>query len=66
VIGNTDKAMVDWLKSSFGGYVYCYLRKGNYKPYFRWQLVGKQAETLTREVRPYLITKKEQSLRLVA
>ena len=63
ILSNTDKKMVDWIYKTYGGHITTYKAKPerNAKEYYRWEIVGKKAITLTLFIRPFLITKQEQS-----
>jgi len=66
VIANTDKTLIDWLASNFGGYVYAQKKqKAYYKQAYQWVIAGKRATMIASMVSPFLIVKREQVKRLL-
>ena len=69
--GNTDRDVVDWLKSLYEGSISTenpgklkLYRDGNYNeplPIHRWVLCGKNANKFLRDISPFLRQKKKQS-----
>lgn len=65
-IGNTDIRMIDKLVLLFGGNVHLYRRKKSKdgykrKPFWMWQVSGKEAARILNIILPYLIVKREQA-----
>ncbi len=65
-VGNTDKALIEWLHKSFGAYMYEHKHYSCEKikrklPSFVWTIVGNQALSFLEIVHPYLRIKKEQA-----
>lgn len=62
-VTNTNKALTDMLKDTFGGYVR--EEKKRYLPRAKirhvWEVSAKQAEVFLRLVKPYLLLKREQA-----
>ena len=62
VIVNTNKDLMDWIQSNFGGSVH--KRKAhseNWKQAYDWRIVCTQAINLIELIKPYLIIKKNQA-----
>jgi len=64
-VSNTDKALIDWLKNTFGGLVNTRTRKqipaNSRKQVFMWTVTGERLTHLCEEILPYLICKKRQA-----
>lgn len=62
-VTNTDQRLTDWLVETFGGYVWhegkSYM--ANAKPRHVWEVSARKAQTLLREVEPYLKLKQQQA-----
>lgn len=58
-----DRAPLDAIAERFGSSTVFALKQVNpkYRPAFRWQAHGPQAEALVRAVQPYLLIKQEQA-----
>lgn len=63
-VTNTDRRLINWLVSNFGGNVHGNgRRKKGWKESYKWLLTGhKVQESLLLAVLPYLILKREQAL----
>ena len=61
VVGNTDEWLCLWLKSNFGGYVYCRKRAKPYSNFWSWHLQHQKARIFLELVLPYLQIKKAQA-----
>jgi cytochrome c-type biogenesis protein CcmH/NrfF len=59
VVGNTDRRLIDWLVSEFGGRVYAQKRKG-VKTLYSWRIPIRRERVLMEAVAPYLKLKREQ------
>jgi len=66
IIDNTDRKMVNWVFYHYGGRITTYKAKPekNRQEHYRWEIAGKKAIELTLLVRPFLLTKQEQSLKV--
>jgi hypothetical protein len=66
IVTNTSKPLMEAIRASFGGSyrVRTPCRTNNLVCY-NWTLSGKEAEALARRLRPHLIVKAEQVLRIV-
>lgn len=62
VVVNTNPKPIKLLKEVFGGRIYS-LRGTScgWRPTWRWETVCKKAESIIRELLPYLIVKKEEA-----
>lgn len=64
-ITNTDRSLIDWLLSTFGGHVsdnsHSPSRK-NQRPCWAWRTMGTQAKVFLQDISPYLRIKKDQAL----
>ena len=62
-IANTNQEIIEWCKSSFGGWIYLKTPKNgeNWKDAYCWQLTGPNLEPLLIKLLPYLRIKKEQA-----
>lgn len=56
-----DKRLLEWIKARFGGSIST-ARKSQVS---EWSLQGKKAESLARELQPFLIVKDEQVKRII-
>lgn len=61
-VGNTNKAVLEWLQETFGGKLYLHKRVERRKPYWRWQLDRAHTTSFLKGVLPYLKIKQEQAL----
>ena len=63
VVSNTNKGLVDWLQTKFGGSVYlCRKQQGNQKEAYMWRVLKKkEIELLLLATLPYLVIKREQA-----
>ena len=63
---NTDQQIIDWLCKTFGGNYYTQPyptpKYPTRKPLHIWNISGRKAEVLAEKLRPFLITRKEQSM----
>lgn len=62
-ITSTDKRLIDWLETTVGGTHYTDKRqRQNWKPAYRWRLLGRSAQERTLlAIIPYMILKREQA-----
>jgi hypothetical protein len=62
-LGNSDRRMVEWIKSNYGGYIQHQRARPEKKrnEYFIYKLIGKKAVGLALALEPYLITKKAKA-----
>lgn len=60
-VANTDRRLIEWLAGIHGRPSQVKEQKGNRKPCWRWQMTGRAAEAILRQVRPYLKLKGEQA-----
>lgn len=64
-VTNTDKALIDWLKNTFGGLISTRTRKqmpaNSRKQVYIWTITGERLTHLCEEILPYLICKKRQA-----
>lgn len=62
IVGMADPEAVDWLKGTFGGYIYGYDQKGAGKrPMHRWMLSGLRCQYFLKLLLPYLKVKRDQA-----
>jgi hypothetical protein len=61
-VANTERRLVDWLKTTFGGCVRVSSRKRPNRPCFQWTLTTRQAGDFLALVLPFLLVKREQAL----
>ena len=63
LVVNTNKEILEWIKSIFGGGVYSHGKPESikHKQCYTWNIDAKKAEILLREVFPYLKIKKPQA-----
>ena len=64
-LSSTDEVLIDWIIDIFGGW------KGKYTPrqtplnsrkkIYRWQITGKNLETVLFLIKPYLVIKKQEA-----
>ena len=60
-VSNTNKEIIEWLKSSFGGYIYTRTPKNpNDNISYTWSLDAKNTESVLKSIQPYLKIKKRQ------
>lgn len=63
-VSNTEKSLIDWLYSTFGGTVTKYtpsqMAKNCRKQVFKWQVTGKNIDMICALIRPYSTIKVEQ------
>lgn len=66
VITNTNLELIQWLKTTLGGNI-CLLKKQKEtsKQCYQWRIAGRKARELAFDVKPYLIVKKDQVLRII-
>jgi hypothetical protein len=65
---NTDKAVIEWLKKTFGGSVCMnatHLRKPNHRQVYSWSVVSNDADRLCKSIVPYLRVKTAQCVGLI-
>ena len=69
---NTDKKIIDWLKSTFGGVVAVRTRKKEWgdnperaKPAWRWRVMCQKAYRLCKAVMPYMKGDKKRKVKEV-
>ncbi len=62
-VTNTNKALIDWLHRTYGGYVWAERRQyiPNAKPRFAWEVSAQAAYRFLHQVRPFLMLKAEQA-----
>jgi hypothetical protein len=64
-VTNTDRRLIDWIVSNFGGAVCAEIKKNSFTPgskIFRWVVYGREIqEQFLLGVLPYLVIKKEQA-----
>jgi len=65
IVVNTNKDLINWLKSEFGGSIATSKARGSSQTSYRWTVQGKAAESLGRIVQPLLICKKDQITRII-
>jgi hypothetical protein len=58
-IVNTDKELVDWLLSTFGGHISHYSHRK--RLCWAWRVMGNEAKRFLQSILPYLRIKKEQA-----
>lgn len=60
-IANTNREIIEWLKASYGGWIYTkYYKDKQHKDCYCWQLTGPALEGFLLKIQPYLKIKKEQ------
>lgn len=59
-IANTNKGIIDWLHSSYGGNVHHRIIGGNNKDAYCWTLAGEKIVPFLDKVMPYLKIKRQQ------
>ncbi len=59
-ITNTDKPVLDWTASMFGGTVRC-RSNGKYRPVFVWDMAGPGAAVFLSTISPWLRIKAQQA-----
>ena len=63
-VTNTDKNLIDWLSSTFGGRIYTYtakqLPKNSRRTTYRWIATGERVTHIAEIILPYLIVKIRQ------
>ena len=58
---NTDKRIIEWFASNFGGCIYTKTSKGNCKTIYSWHLnITEQIDDFIRKLYPYLLIKLEK------
>lgn len=60
MVGNTNKAILDWLQRKFGGKIYLHKGRERRKPYWHWQLQRQKAVPFLKGILPYLKIKQDQ------
>jgi len=61
-VGNSEKRLIDWLQENFGGSVHILRRKrGKKRPAWQWVLGSQDTYNLLKELRHYLVIKREQA-----
>lgn len=61
-ITNTNKEILEWIKSRYGGYVIkCKKYKTHHKTKYQYKAASNKAKRLLEDCLPYLIEKKEQA-----
>lgn len=61
-VSNTSLDMLQWLRDVWGGRIYVNRHKYvNSKPFFQWQVHGKPAVAVIRQICPYMIVKIKQA-----
>ncbi len=60
-IASVDKDIIEWFKSSFGGWIHQRKFKDNSKDAYSWTLAGKKIKPFLDKIYPYLKIKKEQA-----
>lgn len=65
---NTHRPTIEWLHSIFNGSFSAriFKRKPQWRPTYRWQVVGNDALSVCQIIAPYLREKTEQALLLIA
>lgn len=62
IVVNTDKRLIDFLVSLYGGFVTSPRReKAGHKPIYRWVITGNDMRQLLEDTLDYLILKREQA-----
>jgi hypothetical protein len=64
-ITNTDRELIDWLRSTFGGHISDNSHspsRSTQRPCWAWRVTSRQAHGFLRNILPYLRTKKPQAL----
>ena len=59
-VANTNKKIIEWLKASFGGWIYTQNRNPKHKIAYTWSLDSKNAEKVLKSIHPYMRVRKEQ------
>lgn len=59
-VGNSDKRLIDWLKENFGGSIHI-MKEGHGRKFYQWTLGSKDTYKLLKEMKDYLVIKKEQA-----
>lgn len=57
----TDKEIIEWLKDSFGGYIYERQGKGNCKDSWSWTIHYSNVKPILMKIRPYLKIKRKRA-----
>ena len=60
-ISSVDKEIIEWLKNSFGGFIYYRKGKGNERDSWTWTIQFMKAKRIIDAVYPYLRIKKRQA-----
>lgn len=61
-VTNTDKAFIEMIQAQFGGHIRVAGRSNPlHKTAYHWSTQGAQAESIIRQIQPYLIIKKERA-----
>jgi hypothetical protein len=58
---NTNKKIIYWLYSIFGGHVYTRKSKGNHKESYIWRIRKEASTNFLNQISPYLRVKKKQA-----
>ena len=66
-VGNTSKALVEWLKANVGGNYYVdTANRATAKTVYVWQINCRDAAKALRKALPYLVIKREQAKLLIS
>jgi hypothetical protein len=65
IVTNTSKPLMEAITKKFGGFHYMRKPRPNHLDCYVWALEGKKAEALGRRLKPYLIVKSQQVLRIL-
>lgn len=60
-VGNTSRALIDWLCSRFGGNAYDRTFTGRWRRMWYWNLNTDNMETVLESIQPYLVIKRRQA-----
>ncbi len=60
-VSNTNRNVMDWLQTRFGGAVYLALRRPKHKPVLVWRCAATERVALLKQVLPYLIVKQDRA-----
>jgi hypothetical protein len=66
-VTNTDRRLMDWMVSNFGGMFYTEIKRNSFSPgskVFRWSVYGREKqETFLLGLIPHLVIKKQQAIK---
>ncbi|KKM03674.1 hypothetical protein LCGC14_1772050 [marine sediment metagenome] len=60
-VSNTNRNVMDWLQTRFGGAVYLALRRPGHKPVLVWRCAAAERLALLKQALPYLIVKQDRA-----